>query len=181
MRRTARRASAGGEFERPRTQTGNSGYSGRASRLRFYTIFAECSIVAAQCTVHSMRCMFTLYWMGPVPIPLNLLFSSSAVREHCCPEHAPRLTLEGYALLFTTKFAQAGPAHPADFATSDWYRFGSACHASGRGRRRVLHAIAVTAPELTSLCWTPIHSSRTEHSIYCMFILYIGWVPYPSH
>ena len=36
--------------------------------------------------------------------------------------------------------------------------------ASGRGRRRVLHAIAVTAPEFTSLCWTP-YCSRTEHSM----------------
>ena len=32
-------------FERPRTQTGNSGYSGRASRPRLYTSFAECSIL----------------------------------------------------------------------------------------------------------------------------------------
>ena len=65
--------------------------------------------------------------MGPVPISLNLLFSPSAVREHCYPGHAPRLTHEGYGLLFTINYAQAGSAHPVSFATGDRYRFGSAC------------------------------------------------------
>ena len=44
--------------------------------------------------------------------------------------------------------------------------------ASGRGRRRVLHAIAVTAPEFTSLCWTP-YCSRTEHSMSLSLYIYI--------
>ena len=50
--------------------------------------------------------------------------------------------------------------------------------ASGRGRRRVLHAIAVTAPEFTSLCWTP-YCSRTEHSmsLYVYIIYRMGPVP----
>ena len=80
-------------------------------------------------TEHSMYCMFILNRMGPVPISLILLFSSSAVREHCCPGHALRLTHEGYGLLFTTNYAQAGSAHPVSFATGDRYRFGSACQA----------------------------------------------------
>ena len=68
---------------------------------------ASLSAVFCSRTVLSTYCMFILYRMGPVPISLNLLFSPSAVREHCYPGHAPRLTHESL-----------GPAHASAYPRS---------------------------------------------------------------
>ena len=84
-----------------------------------------CAVYSSR-TEHSTYCILSLYCYISHTIFADLRASVLDCAPSLC---APRLALEGYALLFTSKYAQACPAHPVAFATGDRYRFGSACQA----------------------------------------------------